>query len=157
MSIFILSGPSLKATAMLQGPVSPSDVNTGKQLFDDAEKWVLNNGETGVNFEQVMDFEHLNAASSEGDDDSENNNTPVEKDTPLDPNDPEAAEKRRKRRENQREHFLAAKQKRDQKRLLKQKKIREDGDPFLYTVTAPVAGWYRVCVQGTWYQVSRHY
>jgi hypothetical protein len=158
MSVFILSGPSLKATAMLQGPVSPPDVNTGKELFDDAEKWESNKDGTDINFEHVLDFEHLKSQLSESDeDDDEEINTPVVKEKPLDPNDPEATEKRRKRREKQREVFLATKAKRDQKRLLQQKKIRKDGAPFMHTVTAPAAGWYRVCVHGTFYQVSRHY
>lgn len=153
MSVFILSGPSLKATAQLQGPISPTSVNSAKDLYQAAERREWTHLKDGViNFEQVLDFEHLNK-QVEDDDDAELN-TPVEKDIPLDPNDPNSAEKRRKRREKQREAFLEAKRKRDEKRMLQQKKIREDGEPFLYSAKAPVAGWYRVCVQATWYQVS---
>ena len=161
MSVFILTGQSLKATAVLQGPVSPSYVTTGLALVNDAEWWEKshnrNKGKTDIDFEKVLDFEHLYYSpiiTSEGDDEGD---TPVENTVilPLDPNDPKAAEKRRERGIKERRDLLAAKQ---TNKILQQKKIREDGEPFLYTATAPSAGWYRVCVQAHWSLVSsRHY
>ena len=151
MSVFILSGPSLKATASLEGPLCPTDVDTGKELMEKAEKWQPNPG-SDVKISETLDFEHLNEPVEEDDDDDDDET--AEKEPPIDPNDPDAADKRRKRREKQREAFLAAKQKREQKRMLQQKKIREDGEPYLKTIKAPKSGWYRACVAATWYQVS---
>jgi hypothetical protein len=152
MSVFILSGPSLKATVSLEGPIAPPEVDSGLDLHNAAEDFPNKKlgKSTHLTYSSVVDSEHLNTPEEDDDD----NDDGKEEEPPIDKNDPDAAEARRKRREKQREAFLAAKQKRDQKRIVRQRKIREDGEPFQYTAKAPSAGWYRACVQGTWYQVS---
>jgi hypothetical protein len=137
----------------LEGPIAPPEVDSGLDLHNAAEDFPTKpkGKTTHLTYSSVVDFEHLNTPLEEDDDDDDDRK---EEEPPMDPNNPEAVEARRKRREKQREAFLAAKQKRDQKRILKQRKIREDGEPFQYTARAPSAGWYRTCVQGTWYQVS---
>ena len=147
MSVFILSGPALRATVSLDGPLAPPTVDSGKELLDAGEKFKVKSDEIG--YTKVVDFEHLHDEDDDDDDD-------VEEEEPeaISPDDPDATEKRRERREKQRQAFIEAKKKREEKRLLQQKKVRDDGEPFVYTAVAPRDGWYRVCVQGTWYQVS---
>jgi hypothetical protein len=153
ISVFILSGPSLKATVSLDGPIAPPEVDSGLDLHNAAEDYPNKpkGADTHLTFSSVVDFEHLNIPLDVEEDDDDDVHDEVKK---IDPNDPEAVELRRKQREKSREIFLAAKEKRDQKKLLQVRKIREDGEPFQYTAKAPSAGWYRTCVQGTWYQVS---
>jgi hypothetical protein len=149
MSVFILSGTALKATALLEGPIASLEVNSGIALneavekFNDAKKKAL----LAVN--ELVDFEHLNDSMDEEDDDEAEEEEP-----PIDSEDPDSDEKKKLSRQRQRERFLEVKRKRERRRIAQQKKIRQDGDPFLYTEKAPEAGWYRVCVEGTWHQVS---
>ncbi|OEU18649.1 hypothetical protein FRACYDRAFT_236928 [Fragilariopsis cylindrus CCMP1102] len=44
-------------------------------------------------------------------------------------------------------------EKREEKKLAQLKKVRQDGEPLLYTTSAPEAGWYRMCVTSNWNQV----
>ena len=99
-------------------------------------------------------FEHLNFApeSEDGDDDESSSDDHEEE---VDPEDPDFEEKQRQRRARQRERFTEQKKKRERKRIQQQKKIRQDGEPFLRTEEAEMPGWYRVCVEGTWHQVSK--
>lgn len=149
LSAFILSGSSLKATLTFDGPIAEATVDSGMELFTASEGF-NSNGEGFITHSEVMDFEHLAPAPDEDEDDE----APKDDDEgPLDPNDPDIAEKRKARREKQRKKFMDAKAKREQRKLELQKKIRQDGDPILFTTKAPSAGWYRMCVQATWYQV----
>eukprot|EP00339_Tiarina_fusa_P001948 CAMPEP_0117075412 /NCGR_PEP_ID=MMETSP0472-20121206/53167_1 /TAXON_ID=693140 ORGANISM="Tiarina fusus, Strain LIS" /NCGR_SAMPLE_ID=MMETSP0472 /ASSEMBLY_ACC=CAM_ASM_000603 /LENGTH=300 /DNA_ID=CAMNT_0004800905 /DNA_START=101 /DNA_END=1001 /DNA_ORIENTATION=- len=144
MSVFLLSGANLKATATLEGPIAPNDVSSALELYEGGEQFSANGEQEVVRFKTVVDFEHLSTGT--GDDDEED-------EEPIDAKDPDALEKRRQRREKQREAFLLAKQKREEKRILQQKKLREDGEPFQYTTKATKAGWYKACVQATFTQV----
>lgn len=149
MSTIILSGSSLKATLTLDGPIAPSNINTGMELFTASEAF-HERGDGFITYSEVIDFEHLAPPPEEEDDPV----TQPDDDGPLDPNDPDITQKRKARREKQRTKFLEAKAKRDAKRLEQQKKVRQDGEPAIYTTKAPADGWYRMCVQATWYQVS---
>jgi hypothetical protein len=152
MSVFILSGASLKATATLEGPIASTDVSSALELYEGGEQFSGNNDQGTVRFKTVVDFEHLSTGALDEDDDS---TVKLEEEPAIDAKDPDALEKRRQRREKQRESFLLAKQNREEKRILQQKKLREDGEPFQYTTKATGAGWYKTCVQATWTQVSR--
>lgn len=149
MSVFILSGTALKATAKLEGPVASLDISSGIDLNEAVEKFNNGKKEGSLAVNELVDFEHLNESLDEEDDDEEE-----EEETPIDSEDPDGEEKKKARRQKQREKFLDVKRKRERRRIAHQKKIRQDGDPFVYTEKAPEAGWYRVCVEGTWHQVS---
>lgn len=148
LSSIILSGSSLKATLTFDGPFAESSVDSGLTIFQAAEQF-RGRGDGFVTHSEVIDFEHLAPPADEDDTDS-----PDEDDGPLDPNDPDIAQKRKDRRERQRQKFLEAKAKRDQRKLELQNKVRQDGEPAIFTTKAPADGWYRMCVQATWYQVS---
>ncbi len=147
-----MSGSQLKATVTLEGPFADSSVDSGLELhqkitaFSGGEK-----PENHLSYEGVVDFEHLNE-----DIPSDDENEKVDSEgltAPIDPNDPDADAKRRERRERQRQKFLDEKKKREERKMAQLKKVRQDGEPFVYTSKAPVAGWYRMCVVGAWNQV----
>jgi hypothetical protein len=150
MSAILLAGTSLKATLTFDGPVAAVTVDSGLELFTSSETF-HSKGDGIIRFSQVIDFEHLAPAPEEEDQDE------VEDDDegPLDPNDPNIAEKRKARRERQRKKFMEAKEKREKRKLDLQKIIRQDGEPVLFSTKAPTAGWYRMCVHATWYQVGQ--
>ena len=150
LSVFVLSGPELKGTVMFQGPLAPSSVDTAEGLQAAVTAYTGPKGD-GIDFTEVVDFEHLKPELDEDDDDDDDT---VEE---IDPSDPDADEKRKKQRERRREKFMAAKKKRDEQRALQQQKIREDGEPFVKTFKAPSSGWYRVCVHASSYQVRYKY
>lgn len=135
----------------LDGPIAESSVDSPLELFQASENF-REKGEGFITHSEVIDFEHLVPPPEE----EESPDVGSEEDEgPLDPNDPDIAQKRKERRERQRQKFLEAKAKRDQRKLELQKKVRQDGDPAIFTTKAPADGWYRMCVQATWYQVSR--
>jgi hypothetical protein len=150
----VLSGPELKATLTVEGPVANMDVTNGSELQTQVDEWVKKpRHENMIDFSAVVDFEHL---KPEAEDDDETAMTAAAEDKePLDEKDPDYAENKRKRREKQREAFLVAKQKREKRRALEQEMVRQDGEPYQITLKATQEGWYRVCVHGTWYQVSQ--
>jgi hypothetical protein len=131
------------------------DVTNGSELQTQVDEWAKQpRHENMIDFQAVVDFEHLKP-DVEDDDSEETMAAAAAADKePLDEKDPEYAENKRKRREMQRETFLAAKQKREKRRALEQLKVRQDGEPDQVTLKAFQEGWYRVCVHGTWYQVS---
>jgi hypothetical protein len=157
-SVFILSGSELKATIAIDGPLADiSSINSGADLQKASDAFAYQHSESdrSVAYSATVDFEHLKDEFSEDDDDEALHHAkPTPDEEKIDDKDPEAARKRRERRDNQRKAFLAAKEKREKQKALIQKKIREDGEPVQHTLRAPVAGWYRACVQGTWYQVG---
>jgi hypothetical protein len=150
MSVFILSGTTLKATARLEGPVASLEIDSGIALNEAVEKFNNDIKKASLAVNELVDFEHLNESTDEEDEEDEDE----EEEPPIDSADPDAEEKKKASRQRQRDRFLEVKRKRDRRRIAQQKKIRQDGDPFLYTEKAPEAGWYRVCVEGTWHQVS---
>lgn len=143
MSVFILSGPELKAMATLEGPVAPADVDSGTALLEATEKFRRGErfGEHTTE-ESVVDFEHLQA-SFESEEDEEEEEIPENED----------ATGRRERIQRQREKARARRQREQQRQEATQQKIRSAGEPFQTTIKAKSAGWYRACVRGTWYQV----
>jgi hypothetical protein len=151
-----LSGPELKATLTVEGPIANMlDVTNGSELQASADKWAKQpRHENMIDFSEVVDFEHLKPEVDDDDDEEALAAAAAEDKEPLDEKDPEYAANKRKRREKQREAFLAGKQKREKRRALEQQKIRQDGEPYEVTLKATQEGWYRVCVHGTWYQVS---
>lgn len=150
MSVFILSGASLKATAEISGPLPNDDpIESGSALLYAAAKWD-SSGRHGkddvVDVKAVVDFEHLNIGPDEDEDESltsEANNEEIE-----------AIDERRDRRAQARKKALEAKEHREAQKRKQKKKVRDEGEPFLTSINAPVAGWYRFCVVGTYHQVT---
>ena len=154
-SVFILSGPQLRATLTIDGPISEADVESGIELQQKVDQWPGAKKippENYIVFSEEVNFEDLRPEFDDDDDDAVDDD--AEDEESLDENDPDYAAKRKERRERQRAKFLAAKEKRERQRAMEQEAVREDGEPQQITMKAPTAGWYRVCVQGTWYQVS---
>ena len=145
MSVFILSGPELKASSTLEGPVAPPDVDSGKALLDATERFRRGErfGQHTIE-ESVVDFEHLQASFE-----SEEEEEAVEEEIPEN----EDAAARRDRIQRQREKARERRQREQQRQEKTQKKIRSAGEPFQTTTQAKSAGWFRACVRGTWYQV----
>lgn len=150
MSLFILAGSELKATATLEGPIPEEDdspISSGMALQEAIK--ILDSGRhnhpNGLSISEVVDFEHLNL---EAEDEEELVSEPES--VPED----ETPEQRRDRRARQRRKALEARQRKDAMKLKQRQKVRAEGEPWQYTVKAPVAGWYRFCVRATWYQVT---
>lgn len=159
VSIFILSGSQLKATYSLEGPIASPDVDSGTELYNKAYEFASSNRMSKnmkIDFVQEIDFEHLMDEVDDDDDfnDDDDDDEYDDDGKPISPDDPDADKKRRERREKQRKKFLAIKKKREEKKARIMKKIRQDGEPVLNTKKAPVAGWYRMCVNANWNQVS---
>jgi hypothetical protein len=153
ISVFVLSGSQLKATVSLEGPFAQPDVDSGVELHTHLTEFENGRKPNGhLSFSQVVDFEHLNEDIPD-DDEARQENDDILK-TPIDPNDPDADKKRRERRERQRQKFLEEKQKREERKMAQLKKVRQDGEPFVYTTKVPITGWYRMCVTSSWNQVS---
>lgn len=144
MSVFILSGAELKATARLEGPIAPASVEDPEELYRLDQKFRSPGAPMNVN--ELVDFEHMNESDDEEEESSEDTDE-------IDPDDPDANEKKRARRQKQREKFLEVKRQKERRRISQHKRILKDGDPFIITARAPEAGWYRACVEGTWHQV----
>lgn len=144
MSVFILSGPELKAMATVEGPVAPADVDSGTALLDATERFRRGErfGEHTI-AESVVDFEHLQASFESEEDEEEEEEIPENED----------AAGRRDRIQRQREKARARRQREQKRQEETQQKIRSAGEPFQKTIQAKSAGWYRACVRGTWYQV----
>jgi hypothetical protein len=150
-----LSGQELKATVRLDGPVAPLTAETGNDLqsaIDAWEKEDLSTKKTAsdkVAQEVVVDFEHLNVkdefdAANDNDDDDELMKLAK---TELSP------DARKRIKDKQRKKILVKRQKQEQQRLHQHRKVREEGQPWQSTVKVPTAGWYRLCVTGTFHQV----
>merc|ERR1712238_251919 len=138
----------------LEGPIADLDVDSGLELYTKAMTFSSNGRKSkrALSYSQEVDFEHLNEIDDDDDDDDDDDKT-EEYSKPIDKNDPDGDKKRRERREHQRRKFLELKKKREEKKLAQLKKVRQDGEPILYTTKAPESGWYRVCVTSNWNQV----
>jgi hypothetical protein len=155
LSVFILSGPQLKAKVSLEGPFANLDVSTGPELHAKVIEYTNSDKSQKDNtlfFTEDIDFEHLNDIIEE-DGILESDDDDLLK-QPILPDDPEADKKRLERRERQRKKFLDQKQRKEERRLGQLRRVREEGEPFIYTAKAPVSGWYRVCVHSNWNQAS---
>lgn len=151
LSVFVLTGAQLKASVSLEGPLADPEVDTGLELHQNIIDFTKGNkSKNRIDFSEVVDFEHLNEEIVTDDGIIEDDD---ELKQPISPDDPDADQKRRERREKQRKKFLEQKQKREERKMQQLRKVRQDGDPFVHTIKAPVAGWYRACVHSTWNQV----
>lgn len=150
MSAIVLAGTTLKATLTFDGPIAPTTMDSPLELFTLSETF-HSRADGVLRYSQVIDFEHLAPAPEE----EEEEQYEDDDEGPVDPNDPDAAENRKARRDKQRKKFMEAKEKRDRRKMEVQNKIREDGEPFVYTTKVATSGWYRMCVHATWYQVGQ--
>lgn len=157
-SVFVLSGQELKATVRLDGPIAPLTADTGNELQAAIDAWEKEDLSTKkaasdkVAQEVVVDFEHLNLKdefATQNDNDDDDELIKMAK-TDLSP----SARKRLK--DKQRKKILVKRQKQEQQRLHQHRKVREEGQPWQSTVQVPAAGWYRLCVTGTFHQVRIH-
>jgi len=154
-SIFVLSGQELKAKLRLDGPVAQLDADSGNALqasIDEFEKKAQaksNNPDEAdgvLTQEHLVDFEHLNIKDQFEEEESD--------DEVMKANHKDLSPSERKRiKDKQRKKILVKRQKQEQQRLHQHKKVREEGQPFQVTAKAPQDGWYRVCVDGAFYQV----
>lgn len=148
MSVFVLSGSELKATAIMEGPVAPPTANTAKELQDAIDKF-RNDDHYGkfISTTEVVDFEHLKPEVFDDDDDDYEDDD--------DDDDAESSdEAKRRKRDIRMKRAREARQKRERQRREREKDVRSEGEPFQKTLQAKAPGWYRLCVRGTWYQVS---
>ena len=152
-SVFVLSGEELKATVKLDGPVAPMDANTGNALSSAIESFDANfqpNEQENVAMEEVVDFEHLNVKGEfEEDDEDDDLARQLSKSKDMSPSE------RKRLKDKQRKKILARRQKQEQQRLHQHRKVREEGQPYQTTIKAPRSGWYRLCIQANFQQVSR--
>lgn len=152
LSVFILSGPELRATVTFDGPVAPLDASSGSSLkehmeqFDKQGRHGRSENDIIIKYSDVVDFEHLNLGQQVEDDDSMQDD-----DEELTP-EREAARARKKA--EQRKRALEKRQSRDKQRNSQHRKVREEGEAFQKTMIVELAGWYRFCVKATWYQVT---
>lgn len=154
VSVFILSGSQLKATYSLEGPIADLGVDSGLELYTNGMAFSSNgrrDHNRALSVSREVDFEHLNEIDDDDDDDDDNTDDEYSK--PIDKDDPDADKKRRGRREHQRRKFLELKKQREEKKLAQLRKVRQDGEPILYTRKVPESGWYRMCVTSNWNQV----
>ena len=146
----------MKATVKFDGPVAPLDVGSGNDLFNSIQEFDKNfqpNEQENYSMEEVVDFEHLNIKEQWADDD--------EDDAELMRGAAKAHEmspsERKKMKDKQRKRILVKRQKQEQQRLHQHRKVREEGQPYQTTVKVPRSGWYRLCVQANFHQVSQNW
>ena len=175
MSVFILDGAELRATASIEGPIAPLNITSGVTFHEAIEQY-----DRGTRFglsifeSHVVDFEHIHDEARAGNDDDDALGDDDTADAymsgfddddagPETPEDmtPEKVEQMKRRAAEKRRQLNIARQraretrrKREEKRKARLAKVRDEGEPFQKTVKASDAGWYRMCLRGTWYQVS---
>lgn len=167
MSVFIMEGAELRATAFLEGPVAPNNITSGMSFqaamdaFDQGTRY----GPT-IAMHEMVDFEHMSDKSEmeeeDDDDDGVTNYMAGMDDDDNDlPDTPEniaiikkKAAERRRQLQVARQRAREARRRREAQRKSKLAKMRDEGEPFQKTYVAQASGWYRMCVRGTWYQVS---
>jgi hypothetical protein len=156
-SVFILSGTQLKATYSLEGPIAKLDVESGIDLYTKGEEFSRDEGNRKtLSISEEVDFEHLVDEVDDDDyDDDDDVANPYDDDEPILPDDPDKEKKKMERRDRQRKKFVDLKKKREEKKIAALKAIKEWGEPIENTEKAPKAGWYRMCVTGTYNQVSK--
>jgi hypothetical protein len=145
MSVFVLAGKSLRATLDIHGPMGEGGIRTGMELqeaVDAYDQGTRFGGASQIQYSAVVNFEHLNLGE------------PEDEVTPSDVKPGESAEERRQRRAEERKKVLEARQRKELQLKSQKTKVRNEGEPFLKTIRAPVAGWYRFCVKATWNQVT---
>ena len=156
--MFILSGQELKATVRLDGPVAPLDADSGNALqasIDEFDKRIQQRNaveeENLLVFENIVDFEHLNIKDEYEDEEDEDDEMMRANHKDLTPSE------RKRIKDKQRKKILVKRQKQEQQRLHQHRKVREEGQPFQVTKKVPHAGWYRLCIDGSFYQVRVRY
>ena len=168
VSVFITSGAELKATSIFEGPVAPPDARTGKEVQEFIKKYQMGsrfgNGPKGaqgnIRKEDTVDFE-----TDEWDDDDAMWDDDDEFDDDDYVDDDEVASNKKKSektksamdRQAEKKKRMEERKKRFEKR--RAEKIRRhnrasEGEGMQQTHKVEVAGWYRACVRGSWYQVS---
>lgn len=145
MSMFVLSGKSLRATLEIQGPITEGRVSTGMELQEAIE--AFDGGKrlpnvAPIQFSTVVNFEHLNLGPLDAE--------PIAGD--VKPG--ETAEERRQRRAEERKKVLEQRQQQEMHQKTQKTKVRSEGEPFQKTIRATGDGWYRFCVKATWNQIT---
>jgi hypothetical protein len=150
MSLFVLSGASLVAEVQFEGPlgtgIAGQDPDTGTKLqkaIDDFANGVRH-GKV-ITMGEVVDFEHLNVGAGVGGGGADMDAVDMEGE--LEVKEGETSEQRRERRAKERKKALEARQQREHTKIRQKNKVREEGEPFQWTVKVVTKGWYQFCVQ----------
>lgn len=157
LSLFVLTGAELKGSLLLEGPVSPSNVTSGKDLQTQVDQHV-NDGVVWGPFSKIeedVNFEHLIPEISEDDgerDDDDDNLMPANDDEITEEERAKRMAERHKHAQLARKRAIEARRRRINR--MKANNLRKDGDPVQKTLTAKESGWYRACVKGSWYQIT---
>jgi hypothetical protein len=142
-SLFVLSGKSLRATVEISGPVADAAVVSGMALQDGIDAFDQGRRPKGsLDVSGEVDFEHLNLGEPEFED-------PVLESVPG-----ETAEERKTRRAEERRKILEARHQKEMHARKQKKKVQTEAEPYLRTIQAPLAGWYRFCVKASFNQIT---
>jgi len=141
-----------------EGPVAPFDVPTGKDLKLAVDAFERSGGrahghphdrEKMIQFNEVIDFEDLNYLDADDE-------LLDQDDEYLGDSGDEGATEEKARRDARAERRKALEKHHREEKLAQRKKerVRDEGEPFERTWTAPDSGYYRFCVQATWNAVT---
>lgn len=143
MSVFVLAGQELKATLEINGPVADVGIQSGMDLMEDIHKFDRGNRpKDSLRISELVDFEYLNLGQFQYED------------ITFEEREDESAEEKRDRRAQERKKVLENRQRKEQHARNQKRKVRHEGDPFLKTIRAPRAGWYRFCVKTIGNQIT---
>jgi len=171
MSVFVTDGSELRATAILEGPVAPPNIDDGKEINTYINKFQRGDffgtpRRDVIKEEQVVDFEQGAAPDVYDDDDDDyyDDDEYLHEDyyDYYDDDEHQGKEPDPEKVKKRQEMMIKRREKERQKRIDRMRKIQEmkkrhertEGEPYQITQTARVGGWYRACVRASWYQVS---
>ena len=159
-------GAELKATSIFEGPVAPPDAKTGMELQTFVKKYQMGSrfgdgpkGSQGnIRREDTVDFE-----TDEWDDDDAmwDDDDEFDDDDYVDDDDSNRKKSEKTKsamdRKAEKQKRMEERKKRYEKR--RAEKIRRhnrasEGEGMQKTHEVEVAGWYRACVRGSWYQIT---
>lgn len=98
-------------------------------------------------YQQVVDFEHLNVPIESEEDEDDDGASSEEDLNEMKEDDPEYKLKVKELREKRRQKAVEKRKRLEEKQKAQQAKMRQEGDPVLYTTRAPATGWYRMCLE----------
>jgi len=130
----------------MDGPMGTGESTL--DLWTAAQAFRPRHEEGAISHSQILDWEDLILPPVEDQEEEEE-----EEEEDLDPEDPEYKHKLAEQRERQRQRAIAKRGRMEGHRQAQQEKMREEGDPIQFTTRAPVAGWYRMCLEPVGHEV----
>jgi emp24/gp25L/p24 family/GOLD len=163
VSIFILSGAELKGGLLLEGPLSPDNITSGRELqamidLHDHHKSgrTFQKIEEDINFERILpgsaEEEAFNPDDEGGEDDDANLWKQMDDDKLTEEEIQRRTTERKRHAQIARKRALEARRKRAER--MRANNVVSDGEPIQRTLMAKSRGWYRACVKGNWYQIT---